>query len=904
MSTTILATKLFIPPPPRTAVRRPRLLARLDAGLHAKLTIVSAPPGSGKTTLVSAWLPHCGRQAAWLSLDEGDSDPVRFLAYLIAALRTVTPDLGAGILDALDSAAPPPVEAILTALINEIAALPDGFVLVLDDYHLVEAEAVDRALAFLIEHLPPRVHVVIATRADPSLPLGRLRVRGHLSELRAADLRFTPDEAAAFLNEAMGLGLTAADVAALEARTEGWIAGLQLAALSLRGREDTSGFIRAFAGEHRHIADYLVEEVLRRQPKLVRDFLLETAILDRLTGPLCDAVTGGEDGDARLESLERANLFVVPLDDARRWYRYHHLFADVLRARLAAERPALVAPLHRRASTWYERNGAMADAIRHALLAGDVERAADLIELTIPAMRRARQDATVRGWLRALPDAVIRVRPVLSVAHAWTLVAAGELAEAESWLQDAECWLEPTVDGDERPRTPPDGMVVVDAEEFRLLPGAIPAYRAIIAHLRGDLAAAAIHAHRALDLAPEDDHLRRGAVAALLGIAAWGRGELEAAYEAYADGMVRLRLAGNLADATGGTTVLADIRIAQGKLRDAMRLYEESLYLASDGGESIPRERAALQVGMAELQHEWNDLDTAAGHLGTSEELAGRVGFMEDRSRWCVALARIREARSDLDGALEMLDEAERAYRHAFYPDVRPVAALRARVWIAQGRVGEALGWVRGRDLTADDELSYLREYEHITLARVLLARYWAERGEHVVREAVGLLGRLLTAADAGGRAGSAIEILVLQALAHHTRGDLSAALTPLARALTLAEPEGYVRIFVDEGSPMMELLEHAAKRGIAPTYIRQLRAAFGTTERSVPAGQNLIEPLSERERDVLRLLATELSGPEMARALFVSLNTLRTHTKNIYTKLGVNTRQAAVRRARELDLL
>src|SRR6266853_5438825 len=404
MPTPILATKLYRPRLRPNVVSRPRLLERLNEGLHRKLTLIAAPAGFGKTTLVSEWVEGIERPAAWLSLDEGENDPARFLTYLVAALQTIAATIGEGALGVLQSPQPPPSESILTALLNEITTLPDHFVLVLDDYHVIDAKPVDMALAFLVEHLPPQMHLVIATREDPQLPLARLRARGHLTELRATDLRFTASEAAGFLTQVMGLSLSTEDIAALEDRTEGWIAGLQLAALSMQGHPDVPGFIRAFAGDHRYIVDYLVEEVLQRQPEPVRSFLLQTAILDRLHGPLCDAVTGQEEGNARLEALERGNFFVVPLDDKRHWYRYHHLFAEVLSAHLLAEQPDQVATLHRLASEWYEQHGLAADAIRHALAAADFARAADLVELALPAMRRNRQEATVLDWLKALPD--------------------------------------------------------------------------------------------------------------------------------------------------------------------------------------------------------------------------------------------------------------------------------------------------------------------------------------------------------------------------------------------------------------------------------------------------------------------------------------------------------------------
>jgi LuxR family maltose regulon positive regulatory protein len=445
--TPLVATKLYLPPLRPNVVSRPRLIERLNEGLHRTLTLVSAPAGFGKTTLISAWVKGIERPAAWLSLDEGEDDPARFLTYLVAALQTVAPTLGDGVLRALQSPQPTPPEALLTSLLNDLSASPTPCVVVLDDYHVIHATAVDGVLAYLVEHLPPQMHLVIATREDPHLPVPRLRARGQLTELRAADLRFSAAEAAAFLTQVMGLRLAAADIAALERRTEGWIAGLQLAALSLQGRQDISGFIQAFAGDHRYIADYLVDEVLQRQPEPVRSFLLQTAILDRMTGSLCDAVTGQDGGIARLETLERGNFFVVPLDDQRRWYRYHHLFAQALSARLLAEqRPEQVATLHRGASAWYEQHGLAADAIRHALAAEDFARAAGLIELAIPELHRNKQEATLLGWLSALPVELIRRRPVLCVGYAWALLAAGELEAVDARLRDAERWLDKTAD--------------------------------------------------------------------------------------------------------------------------------------------------------------------------------------------------------------------------------------------------------------------------------------------------------------------------------------------------------------------------------------------------------------------------------------------------------------------------
>jgi LuxR family maltose regulon positive regulatory protein len=694
-------------------------------------------------------------------------------------------------------------------------------------------------------------------------------------------------------------------VAALEARTEGWIAALQLAALSMQGRDDVAGFIAGFAGDDRYVVDYLVEEVLQRQPDRVQAFLLQTSILGRLSGPLCDAVTGQGDGKAMLEALDRGNLFLVPLDDRRRWYRYHHLFADVLQARLLDEQPGQVPDLHRRASAWYEHNGELSEAVRHALAAGDFERAADLVELAIPAMRRTRQEAKLRGWLEVLPDEVVQVRPVLSVYFAGALLTSGELEGVEGRLRDAERWLDPATGDREEPQVPSAEMVVADEEEYRRLPGTIEMYRAGQALARGDAPGTIRHAERAIELALEDDHLCRASAAGLLGLVYWGSGDLEAGHRAYSVCVAGLRRAGFVADILGCSIALADIRITQGRLGEALRTYEQALQLGPEQGGSVLRGTADMYVGMSEIARERDDLRAATQLLLRTQELGEHTGLPQNRYRWRVAMARIRQAEGDPDGALDLLNEAERAYAGDFFPNVRPVPALKARVRIAEGSLGEALGWAREQHLSVDDDLSYLREFEHITLARLLMARYQDERAERSVHEAIRLLDRLLRAAEEGERAGSVIEILVLRALAYQRQGDIPAALSCLERAVTLAEPEGYVRVFADEGPPMASLLRVAAKQRTAGNYVRQLLAAVTETEaeQNGPVKQALIEPLSERELDVLRLLGTELDGPAIARELMVSLNTVRTHTKHIYAKLAVTNRRAAVRRAAELDL-
>jgi len=919
MPISILATKLYVPPPRPKLVVRARLVGRLNEGLSHKLALISAPAGFGKTTLVSEWLTDYGRPVAWLSLDDGDNDPTRFLTCLIAALQTVAAPLrgeaatlGAKALGALEMLPPPPTELILTTLINEISILPDPLVLVLDDYHVIEDKATNEAMAFLLENLPPQMHVVITTREDPQLPLARMRVRGQLTELRAADLRFTASEAAEFLSTSMGLQLLATNVAALEERTEGWIAGLQLAALalqglmSMQGQDDVSGFIRTFAGDHRYIVDYLVEEVLQRQPEPIRNFLIQTSILEQLNGAVCEAVTGQADGNAQLEVLERGNFFIVPLDDKRHWYRYHHLFAEVLRARLKAEQPERVFGLHRRASEWHAQNGFVAEAIRHALAGKDFAPAASLIERAMPEMRRNRQEARLLNWLKALPDELMQIRPVLSAGYAGALLSVGDLKGVEARLRDADRWLDTTADMNKAPATE---LVVTDKDEFRHLPGTVAVYRAAQALALGQVSDTVTYARRALELIPGDDHLRLGAAAALLGLASWTSGDLDAAYGAYAEAMVKLQKAGYVADVIGCAIPLADIRITQGRLHDAMNIFQRGLQLGLAQGRPVLRGTAGMYVGMSTLYFERNDLKTAGEYLQSSRELGDFAGLPQNPYRWGVAMARIREAEGDLDGALMLLDEAERLYVSDFLPNVRPVAAMKARAWIAQGRLGEALNWAREEGRSVEDDLSYLREFEHITLARLLLARYKGGPADESIGDASRLLKRLLQAAENGKRTGSVIEILVLQALVHRLEGDHDATMASLERALGLAEPQGYMRLFIDEGPVMAELLSAVAARGTLPNYTSLLLAGFatkaaGSSLTAAPVSQPLIEPLSQRELDVLRLFKTELSGPEIAHELVIALSTVRTHTKQIYSKLNVNNRRSAVKQAIELGLI
>ncbi len=945
----LLSTKLHVPQTRPNLVPRHRLTERLNDALCAgcKLALVSAPAGFGKTTLLSEWIatPHGQRAVAWLSLDESDNDPVRFWTYVVTALETIQPGLGARPLALLQSPQPLPtmsaprgevewIESALTLLINALTGLSTEFVVVLDDYHIIKAQPIHDAVAFLLDHLPSQMRLVIASRADPPLPLARLRTRGQLIELRAADLRFTPDEAAAFLNRVMGLGLSAEDVAALETRTEGWIAGLHLAALSLQGSDarHVPDFIAEFTGSHRYVLDYLIEEVLHRQPESIQAFLLQTSILDRLCGPLCDAVVYGGDypmrnplnpeSQAMLERLEQANLFIVPLDHDRIWYRYHHLFAEFLRNRLRQAPPLSPtftggikggAPeLHRRAAEWYEHKGLINEAVSHALAALDFERAARLIEQVAQTVLMRGEVTTLQSWLEAMPAQWVRSRPKLCIIHACALAIAGQLDAVEPLLQDAERDI----------RSEPD-MPVTERED---LFGQIAAIRAILATYQSDVPRAIDLARQALDRLPDDNSFLRDISAWILRFACFFGGDVAAISRAFSENIDISQAVGNTLVALLSIHAFGYLQMMQGRLRQADEIYRRGLQLVA--GQSGPPSPVAslVYLGLGELLRERNDLDAAARYLAEGVELGKQLGNAEIFIDGYIALAKVKQAQGDADGALAVIQETEQLVRGE--PSLWTWAELearRARLWIAQSNLAAAEQWAasRGRALDAVPKVPNLmdffeQEIEQATLARLLIA-------QRRLDEATRLLDELLQATIAIGWTGSTIEVMTLQALALQAQGKTTQAMTTLEQALALTEPEGYVRIFVDEGEPMRLLIadlglqikrrvrgarDETSARLLA--YVGRLLAAFpAPSTPALPRSETrnlqskiLVEPLSERELEVLQLVADGASNQEIAQELVIAVSTVKTHIKNICGKLDVRGRTQATTRARELGLL
>lgn len=878
MPAQILNTKLYIPPPRLNIVPRPRLIDRLNKGRMTghRMTLISAPAGFGKTTLISEWIAQCGRPIAWLSLDGSDNDPARFISYMIAALQGIKAGIGESLLAALHSSQPLQIETILTTLLNEMSTIQETFLLVLDDYHSVDSQLVDQSLTFLIEHQPPQMHLVIATREDPNLPLARLRARGQCTEVRAADLRFTPAEAAEFLNCVMGLNLSEENIASLENRTEGWIAGLQLAAISMQGQPDPANFIQSFTGSHRFVMDYLLEEVLQQQPENIQAFLLRTSILDRVCGSLCDVVFPDPSisDQATLEYLEHANLFIIPLDNERRWYRYHHLFADLLRKRLGQNfTPGEIAELHIRASEWYENNGLMLDAFRHAAAANDVERAERLMESRKMPLHRRGTATAILDWLVTLPDSVRNARPVLWWKQAALLLDIGQTVGVEENLQAAEIALNTAA--------MPNNMI-------RGLVGKIALARATLALNQFEIETILTQARRALEYLDPDDFSFRSAANLTLGYGYYLQDDLAEAGRAYAEALSLAQAGGDIANITLARLRLGIIQAESNQLHQAVETYQQVLELIS---EYSPSNAAVAYMKLADINYEWNNLEVAEKYLEQSSRLAQQYQHVVDRVVLSnLYTARLKLAQGDVSGAESIALQAEQTARNKNIRIRLPdLSFCLSEIRLRQG------------DLDAVDQLARENGLP-LMQARVLIAR-----GNPTA--ALDVTEMLRQKAEAKGMSYRLLDVIIVQSLALYAQGEKAKALELLGEALARAEPEGFIRLFLNEGPRMAELLSMAAAQGIRPAYVNKLLAAFPKSTEPIPQFKTtnqepkIIEPLSERELEVLKLLRSELSGPEIAGRLIVSLNTLRTHTRNIFSKLGVNNRRAAVRRAEELDL-
>lgn len=913
----LLSTKLFIPTTRTKLVSRPRLIELINRGLNRKLTLISAPAGYGKTTLITEWVEQLRSAGptdtvrknivAWLSLDESDNDLGRFLTYFIAALKHadgIETNLGNGAMSMLHSPQPAPTKSILTALINEIAEISSRVILILDDYHLIASPSIDDAINFFLEYLPPQFHLVISTRVDPNLPLSRLRVNGELNELRAINLRFDKTEAIEFLNQVMNLDLSKEDGAELESRTEGWIAGLQLAAISIRGSDDASQLIKAFTGSHHLILDYLIEEVLDHQSESMQNFLLKTSILNRMTGELCNAVTGQDNGQATLETLEANNLFIIPLDEKRCSFRYHPLFGDLLRQRLNQTQAEQLPILHRKAAEWYEQAESVDEAIAHALKAQDVEWAANLIEKTAESVWGRGEHTKLQRWLEMLPVDSVSIKPYLCIFDAWYLYANGYLDESERVLLSIEHILD--ISSDQSRESRQETQARYSKSERLKLTGRIAAIRAFLSRDRGDVPAIIQHAHKALEYLPERDLTWRSIVAIVLGDAHGLGGDMKAAYEARREAVKACKAAGNVYWLLAAGNALALTMRWKGMLEQVIDLSQRHMEIASEIGIS-----ATGAVGMSlaisgEAMAELNDLEGGSQRVKKGIELGERGKDLVAIGWGYLCLTRILYSSGDIAGVENIIWKVKTLAQEF---DVPPWISYRmttwqVRIWLAQGKLEDAVQWAHNRGLSPDGDLTYQNEREYITLARILLA-------QEQLGEANKLLQRLVETTEGREHTARTIEVLLLQTISMYKGGKIDQAMTAFEKAISLAEPCGFIQIFVDEGPLIAQLLYKAMALGVNQDYISRLLAAFpgheldhtGTLHQEMFSAE-MIEPLTDREIEVLSFIAEGLTNQEIASRLFISLNTVKVHARNIFQKLGTSNRTEAAVKAKALGIL
>jgi len=905
MSVPILLTKLFIPENRPELVSRSHLVDQLNNGLHRKLSLISAPAGFGKTTFVTDWIQSQGDDMSspflvgWLSLDENDNDLVRFLTYLVSALNRIPgleTEIGAGALQMLQAPQPLPPESILINVINELTLSALKIVLILDDYHLIDSQTVHDCLNFLIENLPPQLHLVITTREDPPLQISRLRTRDQLNEFRAVHLRFSTSETDEFLNQIMGLRLSTQDIAALEKRTEGWVAGLQLAAISMQRRTDISNFIQSFTGSHHFVIDYLVEEVLKHQPEPIREFLLKTSILDRLTGTLCDAITGQENGQAVLEALERANLFIIPLDDERRWYRYHHLFADLLKQRLKLTFPEVINELHGRAVVWYESNGFLSEAIQHAFAGDDTPTAVRLIEKgALNALERS-DFGFLFNSVKRIDTSVLESSPWLFVYYCWALALTGQTFIVALKLEDTD-WLLDSLLGDEN--------------QNLKMRGYIAGLKMILLSWRRDYKQLDHYFDQVKTYLPENHWIRAYCIQ-VPGIRDWNSGNLSAAIDSFKSAVRMGKTIENRRIVVTSAGYLGYVLELKGGLREALEVYQDGLRFSQQNGSELTV-ACYLRIDYARILCELNDLSLAQEHIFNGIKQSQLLSDKRAENLGHSLATRIYLACGNVEMAVSSVRNSEK-----FVPSPDIVYDMRGgefpniRLWLKQNKLQEIESWLKNNNLSLDSLIDFKARMTYTMHARVMisLAR-GLPKGETYLSQAQDLLATLLDMARSNSWGGKVIEIRALQALAYDLAGEKESAITALEQAILLAEPEGFIRIFVDEGPPMARLLYVALEKGIAPEYVRKLLDAFPAAEPEreivhLPSASDTvwIEPLSDRELEVLQLIAEGLSRQEIASRLVLSLNTVKTHTRNIYSKLGVNNQMQAVGKARGLGLL
>ena len=890
----LLRTKLYVPSLQSKWISRPRLVKRMDEGFARKLTLISAPAGFGKTTLLVDWIHRKEIPVVWLSVDKNDNDSSHFLTYVILGLQSLKADVGNAALTMLRSPQPPPIESILTNLINDVVLIPTDMALVLDDYHCVDVKPIHDMIAFLLDHLPKQMHIILATRSDPPLPLARIRSQNQLAELRPADLSFTTNETSVFFNECLKFRLSNDDITLLGSRTEGWIAGLQLAALSLSGRKDPSGFLKAFKGDNRYIADYLTEEVLNRLSESLQNFLLQTCLLDRLSGPLCDAVTQQENCQKMLNTLEKANLFVIPLDDERRWYRYHHLFGDLLKQRLRRKQSDWVAILHRRASQWLAQNGFKNEAVDHALIAQDYTKAVQLIEEIAEIDWDHARESRLLRWFKTLPDEQISANPKLSIFYARELFKSGYLDDAEKKLQAADQMLETASTRDP------------NKEGLR---GRIAVIRAYISSRTDDISRIIHFSNQALKCLPQKDLMWRSVAATTLGFG-YGRigaGNLVKAQQAFAEAMKISKAAGNIYYYIFTGSCLGGVMLMRGKFYEAEYISQQSLRLAKKTGIVQTGIVGSLYANLGVIFSEWDDLDEGIRLIkkGIERCIQGRDPVTLASCR--MGLLRALLYRTDFAEAFKIMQKINTSTNDFILPPwiTNTISALNVFFWLASGNLNKAVQLVEARGLRIDNKLDNLREIEHVALAHVLIAQNQLDDADH-------LLQRLMENAKAGDHVYIMIQMRLLRALVFKAKADTAAALGELALALSLAEPGGLIRIFISMGTPVAELLEEIievkkknhddTKTGFSTAYAKKLLTVYkaGTPGKI----KGLMDPMSDRELEVLHLIKAGLSNREIAERLFISLNTVKTHTKNINSKLNVNSRIKAVAQANKLGLL